>query len=607
MPQFWTFGPKFYILQGIIRIKNFRSMGMLRSIALSYALFALVAVPLASEASSRLALVFGIDQYDHLPDLANAGNDARALSDKLSTLGFDVMLREGATRREVYRAVSEFETRLTNDGGTGLVFFAGHGIQADGRNYLIPADAQVEIEDDLEAEAIDAGRILESMARAGNPLNILVLDACRDNPLPRRTRSASRGLTVTSIPSGAKGTAIIYAAGEGQVAQDGPPGGNGIFTEALVNALDVPNLRLEDVIKQVTRGVLKKTNSRQRPWSLASIQGDFYFHPKEITLSDTSQGGDPTSNNEAMARDMWEMVKGSHDPELLRNFTRRFAGTPYAASAESKLAMLSVEPDSSNIAPATKHENLLEKNKYKEFGPHKMILVEQNCYGIGTDIGYPGYQSDQKQRMVCLQSYYIDRYEVTFEAYDTFAKETGRELPNDEEMGRGQRPVINVDWDDAHAYARWASDKYGGNFRLPTEAEWEYACRSGGLEQEFCGGDDPQEVAVFDTESTMPVGSKKANALGLYDMSGNAWEMTCSNYDYDWSFTNAGYAGSEKVCVDKSRSRHSLVFRGGQWDSKLYEIRSSRRRINAFPTNANVGLTETIIDTLGFRLVRETN
>jgi uncharacterized caspase-like protein len=222
-------------------------------------------------------LIFGIDNYDHLPDLANAGNDARALSDKLDALGFEVMLQQGATRREVYRALDRFESRLADSGGTGMVFFAGHGIQADGRNYLIPSDALVEVESDLEAEAINAGRILESMARAGNPLNILVLDACRDNPLPRRTRSASRGLTVTNIPSGAKGTAILYAAGEGQAAQDGPPGGHGVFTESLLNALDKPNLKLEEVIKQVTRGVLERTDGYQRPWSLASIQGDFVW------------------------------------------------------------------------------------------------------------------------------------------------------------------------------------------------------------------------------------------------------------------------------------------------------------------------------------------
>ena len=146
--------------------------------------FLLALAPLSSAASSRLALVFGIDKYDHLPDLVNAGRDAQAVSDQLSELGFEVILRLNANNRQIFRSLRDFENRLANNNGTGLVFFAGHGIQADGRNYLLPADALVEIEDDLEPEAIDAGRILESMARAGNPLNILVLDACRRDPQP---------------------------------------------------------------------------------------------------------------------------------------------------------------------------------------------------------------------------------------------------------------------------------------------------------------------------------------------------------------------------------------------------------------------------------------
>jgi uncharacterized caspase-like protein len=157
---------------------------MLRSIALLCATSLLTGFPLASEANKRLALIFGIDRYDHLPDLANAGNDARAVSDKLKALGFEVMLHEGATQREVYRALDRFESRLVDNGGTGMVFFAGHGIQADGRNYLIPSDALVEVESDLEAEAINAGRILESMARAGNALNILVLPCPVAHVLP---------------------------------------------------------------------------------------------------------------------------------------------------------------------------------------------------------------------------------------------------------------------------------------------------------------------------------------------------------------------------------------------------------------------------------------
>jgi len=573
---------------------------MFRLLILAGLALSLTVTPLTSSATSRLALVFGIDRYENLPDLANAGNDARAVSDQLNALGFEVMLREGATRREVYRAVDEFESRLTNDGGTGLVFFAGHGIQADGRNYLIPSDAQVEVESDLEAEAIHAGRILESMARAGNSLNILVLDACRDNPLPRRTRSAARGLTVTSIPSGARGTAILYAAGEGQVAQEGPEGGHGIFTQALLDALEMPNLKLEEVIKQVTRGVLEKTDGHQRPWSLASIQGDFYFNPKEVGIADDlSIDTGSASDREAMAGDVWQMIKGSDDSELLSSFRQRFSDTRYAMAAESRIAMLSLQEPSSPAGGAA-----TAVAEIRKFGPHEMVHVDNGCFMMGSQPGTPGRENDETPHHLCVGGFLIDRYEVTFDAYDDFAKSTDRELPDDDGMGRGKRPVINVDWDDARAYAEWASEKYGARFRLPTEAEWEYACRSGGKVERFCGGDDPSLLAVYDQESTEVVGTKNPNGLGIYDMSGNAIEMTCSPYVSSGWIHNAGYEGQEMTCEkrfysDVGNRIISHAFRGGYWRSPEREVRAHARRYNA----SGLGPAPRPLYVLGFRLV----
>jgi len=580
---------------------------MFRSLLISGLTLILLLAPLAASAKSRQALVFGIDQYAHLPDLENAGRDAQALSDQLTDLGFEVILRLDADRRQIYRSLRDFENRLSA-GGTGVVFFAGHGIQADGRNYLIPANAQVEVEDDLEAEAIDAGRILESMARAGNPLNILILDACRDNPLPKRTRSASRGLTVTSIPSGAKGTAILYAAGEGQVAQDGPSGGHGVFTEALLEALAIPNQKLEEVIKQVTRSVLQQTNGRQRPWSLASIQGDFYFNPKKVVIDSpaATSASAPTASHTDVARDVWQAIKDSGNPELIQNFSKRFADTPYAMAAEARLAMLTsqdapsktVEPKPEKTADAA----VKKVDEIKKYGPHEMVQIDSQCYQIGTSPLEPGHQGDEKEHQACFNTFMIDRYEVTFDAYDKFAQATGRELPDDESMGRGRRPVINVDWDDARAYAAWASNKYGARFRLPTEAEWEYACLGGGRGEPYCGGYNPAEVAVYHQATTEPVGSKKPNALGLYDMSGNAWEMTCSPYDIEFSIVNAEYAGGEMKCLEKSpRGDVTLVFRGGSWESPSKYIRGARRRINFYGGNTAFG--EPIVSNMGFRLV----
>ena len=196
--------------------------------------FALLFVSVSAQGERRVALVIGNDKYAHFPDLNNTGKDARDMAAKLEALGFDVIARYNSSRRATGRAIQQFSAKLSA-GGTGLVFYAGHGVQADGTNYLIPSNAEIEIEieADLRYEALDANDILRAMKAAGNPLNIIILDACRDNPLPKRTRSAARGLAITAIPSGVKGTAILYAAGPGQTAQDGSKGGNGVFTGAL--------------------------------------------------------------------------------------------------------------------------------------------------------------------------------------------------------------------------------------------------------------------------------------------------------------------------------------------------------------------------------------
>ncbi len=562
----------------------------------------ILGLPLPSNAASRVALIIGIDDYTHLPDLANAGRDAQAIADQLTRLDFEVMLRRQTSRRQFYRALAEFENRLAS-GGTGVVYFAGHGIQSDGRNYLIPADAQIEIDDDLEAEAIDAGRILESMARSGNPLNILILDACRDNPLPRRTRSAARGLSVTSIPSGAKGTAIIYAAGEGQVAEDGPSGGHGVFTEALLNALEMSNLTLEQVIKNVTKNVVERTNGRQRPWSLASIQGDFYFNPQAVPtpkVSTAPAAAGTAITHTDIAHEVWLTVKESDDLETLRNYKKQFSDTPYALAADAKIAMLTSPTPGSQSVPAqaaTKQAGQLASTQ--THGPHQMVFMPTDCYLMGSEPGSPGHQSDEVFHRVCMDAFRIDRYEVTFEAYDEFARATGRDLPDDDGMGRGKHPVINVDWDDAWAYAHWVSDKYGASFRLPTEAEWEYACRGGGRDEQYCGGDEPDEVAVYRTSATAPVGSKVPNKLGIHDMSGNAWEMTCSPY-----YMSASVGGEQKCLEHYQHRNRSLVFRGGSWESKPHEIRASRRRVNVSGASGTL-FTEAYISTIGFRLAAD--
>lgn len=221
--------------------------------------------------SQRLALVIGNSHYSSGP-LKNPANDARDISAALTKLGFEVIYEEDATRRKMDEAVRAFYSKLRNS-ETGLFYYAGHGMQVKGRNYLIPVDARIETESDVEHESIDVGRVLGKMEDAGNPVNIVILDACRDNPFARSVRSSGAGLARMDAPVG---SIVAYATSPESVASDGT-GKNGVYTKHLLKQIMIPGLTIEQVFKAVRNGVIDETNNKQVPWESTSLRGDFYF------------------------------------------------------------------------------------------------------------------------------------------------------------------------------------------------------------------------------------------------------------------------------------------------------------------------------------------
>ena len=188
----------------------------------------------------RVALVIGNASYRVSP-LRNPINDAHAMATALRRLGFEVIAETNATEKRMLKAILKFGRRL-KDGGVGLFYYAGHGVQTGGRNYMIPIGAEIEVEDDVEIEAVDVNKVLGRMGAARNRLNIVILDACRNNPYAKSFRTTTRGLATTLAPSG---TYIAYSAAPGQVAADGD-GANSMFTAALVREMARPSQRLEE-------------------------------------------------------------------------------------------------------------------------------------------------------------------------------------------------------------------------------------------------------------------------------------------------------------------------------------------------------------------------
>jgi hypothetical protein len=221
---------------------------------------------------SRIALVIGNGNYVDSP-LRNPVNDATDVAAALKTLGFEVLSYTDLDQNGMKKAIREFGARLRANGGVGLFYYAGHGVQVKGANYLIPVSAEVQTEEEVEYESVEVGLVLAQMESAKNNMNIVILDACRNNPFARSYRSADKGLASIDAPSG---TLIAYSTAPGSVASDGN-GRNGLYTQELLKQIQTKNLTIEDVFKRVRAGVQQQTQGKQTPWESSSLVNDFYF------------------------------------------------------------------------------------------------------------------------------------------------------------------------------------------------------------------------------------------------------------------------------------------------------------------------------------------
>lgn len=233
-----------------------------------------------SDSRRRIALVIGNSGYSYLP-LKHAANDARAIAAALRRLNFNVQERTDLGYLALNEAVEEFGRELRK-GGVTLFYYSGHGIQVNGSNYLIPVDKDIVHESEVRYKAVDAGIVLAKMEQARSEVNIVILDACRDNPFSGSFRSPSRGLATMDAPNG---TLIAYATGPGKIAADGT-GDHGLFTSELVEVIETPGIKVEDVFKRVTREVREKSRNRQIPWISSSLEGDFWFVAKQAAAGD---------------------------------------------------------------------------------------------------------------------------------------------------------------------------------------------------------------------------------------------------------------------------------------------------------------------------------
>src|SRR5258705_7010296 len=268
--------------------------------------------PCDRSAQQRLALVIGNGAYSIKP-LRNPPNDAAAVADELRDLGFAVTQGINRSQSEMEQMIREFGQRLKANCGVGLFYYAGHGVQIAGRNYLIPVNADIQNEADYKYKTVDLNWALDQMYNERNPLNIVILDACRSDPFPRSHRSELGGLAQVSAPTG---TLIAYATAPDSTANDGD-GANSPYTEELIKQMRIPGVLVETMLRHVAEAVSARTVGKQEPWFNANIKGDFYFSNASGTTAKTKPDTKPPVRPVPTPTNNTETRRSKPDEELL--------------------------------------------------------------------------------------------------------------------------------------------------------------------------------------------------------------------------------------------------------------------------------------------------
>jgi formylglycine-generating enzyme required for sulfatase activity len=636
--------------------------------------------------AQRYALVIGNSRYGaDIGELKNPVNDASDMAALLKRKDFNVIKLINADKRQMKEAISRFTQHLSEKNAVGLFFFAGHGVEVGGRNFLIPVNSNIQGEGDVEYEAIDAGRVMANMEYAGNNLNMVILDACRNNPFARSFRSASRGLARMDPP---KGSLILYATSPGDVASDGN-GRNGVFTQYLLKAIDTPGYTVEKVFKTTANQVYQATKKKQLPWQSGVMLGEFYFtinapNAQTVTIAPTAVSK-PTNSAQQAEILFWDSIKNETRPEFFQSYLDQYPEGIYVALAKLKLppggkvvvdAPVEAEPKGQltvktspseasvrilNIGPKYQEGIELKPGRYHievtapgyeryldwiELGaenkvhsvalsprsepepepaprPNRslpaMVTIPAGCFQMGSPSYEQGRDDDERQHRVCVERFELGKTEVTVGEFRRFVEATGYRTDaenNKQESGcyayssrekkwawrsgynwrqvgfnqNDRHPVVCVSWNDVNAYIAWLNRETGQSYRLPTEAEWEYAARGGTDSMYFWGNAVDSRACDYaniadkahdwsnnfpcddGTEFTQSVAQYRPNPFGLYDISGNVWEWTCSEYD-------KSYGGGEQQCLSKNNATNSslVALRGGSFFGKPRRVRSANR------------------------------
>jgi len=342
-----THEPKTRILLRFLRV--------LCASAVNAVLLALLATPVhaaprgAEITEARVALVIGNAAYRN-DALDNPVNDARLIAKALRQSGFAVALHENLDRNALVNAMREFGNRL-GENTIAVLYYAGHGLQLRDRNYLIPVDAEIRSEDEIPIAGLDLGFLLGRMSHARSRINIVVLDACRNNPFAGRAGAKAQGLAQMDAPVG---TLLAYATAPGKLAADGLGGANSLYALHLAKHLPTPGLPVEHVFKRVREGVVRETKGLQVPWESSSLQGEFAFVPGVANTREAALDIDAAGE---LA--FWNSIQASTRADEYRAYLRQYPNGRFAALAQTRVAAYAPSAPAPAVAATSAHSDSL--------------------------------------------------------------------------------------------------------------------------------------------------------------------------------------------------------------------------------------------------------
>ena len=537
---------------------------------------------LAQQKAQRIALVIGNDAYIKIPALMNARSDARSVAASLQKSGFEVILRTDLNDRGMREAVRQFKARLT--GGTEAVFyFSGHGVQVGAGNYLLPIDIAPDSEEQVKDDGLALQKVLDDMAEQKTRFAVAIVDACRDNPFPKvggRNIGSGKGLAASSP---ATGQMVLYAAGTGQTALDrlGPSDRtpNGVFTRVLLREMDRPGLPVDRILKNVRQEVVRLAQSvgrEQVPALYDQSVGEFYFRGSASTSAEQKPEVTQISLTEAQKEEkFWDDAKAAGNKQGFEAYLESYPSGRYVNLANANISrLISMSGSAPQAQMAATASQIPPWTVFKDCNDCPvMVAIPSGSFLMGAenDSSYMKQAEPWPIHRVDIKAFSIGKYEVTQAEWVAI-------MGSNPSFFKGDKlPVEQISWDDAKLFLSSLSKKTGKTYRLPTEAEWEYAARAGSTGKYFFGSDERliEQFAWFGgnvvEKTTRPVGQKRPNQFGLHDIMGNVHEWTedCMTPNYTAARNNGA--------ADESGNCFLRIARGGHWLAPAHILRLAWR------------------------------